>query len=82
MKFFESSPLIVIGYKNFTQIISNFMKEQKIYAIQNYETKSPILLYLVLSTMFSAVASMTLFPCFRYSTMYIQASSEASKPIQ
>uniref|UniRef100_A0AC34FXT1 Gustatory receptor n=1 Tax=Panagrolaimus sp. ES5 TaxID=591445 RepID=A0AC34FXT1_9BILA len=70
------------GYKNFTQIIGNFMKEQKIYAISNYENKSPILLYLFLSTMFSALASMTLFPSLRYSTMYIRASLEASKPMQ
>jgi hypothetical protein len=70
------------GYKNFTQIIGNFMKEQKIYAISNYENKSPILLYLFLSTMFSALASMTLFPSLRYSTMYIRASLDSSKPMQ
>jgi len=67
------------GYKNFTKIVSNFLKEQELYAISNYEAKSPILLYIFLSVMFSAISSMMLFPSLRYATMYIQAVGNVGK---
>lgn len=67
------------GYKNFTAIVSNFLKEQQIYSISNYEAKSPILLYIFLSVMFSAISSMMLFPSLRYATMYIQAVRNVGK---
>uniref|UniRef100_A0A7E4W074 Transmembrane protein 161B n=1 Tax=Panagrellus redivivus TaxID=6233 RepID=A0A7E4W074_PANRE len=70
------------GYKNFTKIVGTFLKEQRLYNVASYETKSPILLYVVLSTMCSSVAAMLLFPIIRYTTMYGKAVKEVGKFLQ
>ncbi|KAH7705951.1 Protein Y87G2A.13 [Aphelenchoides avenae] len=69
------------GYHRFSRTLIDYLRTQEIgeYAV-NLQVRSPLMLFVGLSVMFSFVAAMLLFPNLRYASMYLDATREASVP--
>lgn len=58
------------AYNALTDIINKFIESQEIEGISKLEKRSPLLVYLLFSVIFSLIGSALVFPSFRYATMY------------
>ncbi|CEF67216.1 Transmembrane protein 161A/B family-containing protein [Strongyloides ratti] len=67
------------AYNTLTDIINNFIESQEIEGISKLEKRSPLLVYLLFSVIFSLIGSALVFPSLRYATMYNGALKSVSK---
>uniref|UniRef100_A0A1I8AG37 Transmembrane protein 16H n=1 Tax=Steinernema glaseri TaxID=37863 RepID=A0A1I8AG37_9BILA len=63
----------VDAFESLIKRANEFLRSQNVAADALLQTRSPLLLYMTLSAMFSFTASMLVFPNFRYATMYSNA---------
>uniref|UniRef100_A0A0N5BWV9 Transmembrane protein 161B n=1 Tax=Strongyloides papillosus TaxID=174720 RepID=A0A0N5BWV9_STREA len=66
------------AYIALTDIVNEFIETQDIVGISKLERRSPLLVYLLFSLMFSLIGSALVFPSFRYATMYNGALKNSS----
>uniref|UniRef100_A0A0K0E2J6 Protein TSSC1 n=1 Tax=Strongyloides stercoralis TaxID=6248 RepID=A0A0K0E2J6_STRER len=69
----SSLAIYFVGYQAYnalTDIINKFIESQEIEGISKLEKRSPLLVYLLFSVIFSLIGSALVFPSFRYATMY------------
>uniref|UniRef100_A0A0N4ZMU9 Uncharacterized protein n=1 Tax=Parastrongyloides trichosuri TaxID=131310 RepID=A0A0N4ZMU9_PARTI len=66
------------AYIALTDVINQVIESQEIVGVSKLERRSPLLIYLIFSVMFSLIGSALVFPSFRYATMYNGALKNAS----
>ncbi|VDL71419.1 unnamed protein product [Nippostrongylus brasiliensis] len=70
---------LLSGYDQFCANVASLMAETGVKDYSITQSKDPILLYISLSVLFSFIATMLVFPNFRYASMYTNAQTTASK---
>ena len=64
------------GYVNLTKSLNAYLNGQGLANVFDTVERSPVVLLVVLSAMFTIIASTVLFPSFQYASFYLAAMQE------